>query len=91
MSEYIDIQPETTDDPDVMVLITNLELTQEREHYATHAEGDEGSALAQALFAVPGLASATLHGSELTVRREPDVEWHALIEDLTDALRDFFL
>jgi hypothetical protein len=93
MTEYVDLHPEPTDDPDVMVLLTNLDLTPggEAEVYHSPDEGEEGSPLAQALFAVPGLAALTLDGGELTITREPDVEWHDLIEDVSDALRDFFL
>ena len=93
MTEYIDLQPEPGDDPDVMILVTNLDLTPggEAEVYQSPDEGEEGSPLAQALFAVPGLAGLRLDGEELTITREPDVEWHDLIEDVSDALRDFFL
>jgi hypothetical protein len=93
MTEYVDLHPEPTDDPDVMVLLTNLSLTPggEAEVYHSPDEGEEGSPLAQTLFAVPGLAALTLDGGELTITREPDVEWHDLIEDVSDALRDFFL
>ena len=93
MSEYIDVQHEPTDDLDVVRLITNVQLNPEDESevYDSPEEGVEGSPLAQALFAVPGLAALTIDGSELVVVREQGVEWHDLIEDLTDALRDFFL
>ena len=93
MSEYIDIQHETTDDPAVMLLRTNLNLTPEGgpEIYPDRDSGEEGSPLAQALFYIPGLAALTMDDAELLVARGPDVEWHDLIEDVTDALRDFFL
>jgi hypothetical protein len=93
MTEYVDLRPEPTDDPDVMILVTNLDLTPggEAEVYRSPDEGEEGSPLAQALFAVPGLAALTLDGDELTITREADIEWHDLIEDMSDALRDFFL
>lgn len=94
MTEYIDIQPEPTDDPDVMLLLTNLDLTPmggPEVYESPEAGEEEGSPLAQALFAVPGVVALTLDGSELLIRRSPDVEWHDLIEDISDALRDFFL
>jgi hypothetical protein len=93
MTEYIDLHPEPTDNPDVMIVVTNLDLNpgDEAEVYHSPEEGDEGSPLAQALFAVPGLAALTLDGGEIMIAREPDVEWHDLIEDVSDALRDFFL
>jgi len=91
MTEYIDIQPEPTDDPAVMRLVTNLALSEVREVYDIREQGEEGSALAQALFAVPGLAALTIDARDLLIRRAPDVEWHDLVEDISDALRDFFL
>ncbi len=93
MSEYIDIRPEPTDDPEVVCLITNLSLTPEDEwvEYLTPEHGQEGSPLAQALFAVPGLYALTLEGSNIFITRAPDVEWHNLIKDISDVLRDFFL
>ncbi len=93
MSEYITIESEPTGDADVMRLISNLTLVagDEPEAYHSAEEGEEGSPLAQALFAVPGLAALTIEGADLLVRRAPGVEWHDLIEDLSDALREFFL
>lgn len=93
MSEYVDIQHEATDDPDVMRLITNLTLApqDEPEVYPTPEDGDEGTPLAQTLFSVPGLVALRIDGPELFIQRDPGVEWHDLIEDVSDALRDFFL
>lgn len=93
MTEYIDIQPEPTDNPDIMRLVTNLDLTAGGlpEFYRSPQEGEEGSPLAQALFAVPGVEALTLNGPVLLVTRAPGVEWHDLIEDLSAALKDFFL
>ncbi|NDJ51969.1 MAG: hypothetical protein GYB68_02655 [Chloroflexi bacterium] len=93
MTEYIDIDIEPSDHPDVMQMISNLDLTPngEREVYRSPQEGDEGSPIAQTLFMIPGLAALELEGDTLTLTRQPEVEWHDLIEDVSDALRDFFL
>ncbi|GAB4467709.1 MAG: hypothetical protein Kow00124_00970 [Anaerolineae bacterium] len=93
MTEYIDIRTETTGDPDVMRLITNLDLTAggPPEVYESPEAGDHGSPLAQALFAVPGLAALTLTQQELLATREPDTPWPDLLQDIYDVLRDFFL
>jgi len=93
MSEYIEVEYEPTDDPDVMLIMTNLNLTPDggSEVYESPAEGDEGSPLAQAIFEVPGVAGLTLDGGEVLLRREPDTPWVDLIEDVRDSLRDFFL
>jgi Scaffold protein Nfu/NifU N terminal len=93
LTEYITIKPESTDDPELICLMTNLDLTAggPPESYASPQEGDEGSPLAQAIWTVPGVAELRLDGREVHIRREADVEWHDLIEDVTDVLKDFFL
>lgn len=82
-----------TSDPYVRELITNQLLTEEDEEYYPSAdEGEEGSPIAQMLFnAVEGLLTLRIVGDTLTVRCDPDVPWEALIDDVRDALRDFFL
>jgi hypothetical protein len=92
MSEYITIHPEYTDNPNVIRLITNLSLAPEGvESYATPEEGDEGSPLAQTLFGIEGLLTLDMDGGEMTVRRDPEYEWHDLIDEIKEALTDFFL
>ncbi len=92
MSEYIKVQVEYTDDPNQIRLVTNLNLAPEGpESYADPGEGDEGSPLAQTLFGIGGVAALDVEDRILTVRREPGVEWPPLIDDITGALKDFFL
>jgi hypothetical protein len=92
MSEYITVDVETTGDPERMKLITNLNLAPDGpESYANREEGDQGSPLAQTLFGIDGLAALDIEGDAMLVRREPGVEWPALVDDITAALKDFFL
>ncbi len=92
MSEYITVTVENTDDADRVRLVTNLNLAPDGpESYANRAEGDEGSPLAQTLFALEGLAALDIEGGTLIVRRDPGTEWPPLIDDITEALKDFFL
>ena len=92
MSEYITVNVQIGDDPDQVRLVTNLNLAPDGpESYASRDEGDSGSPLAQALFGIDGLAVLDIDGSTLTVWRDPDVEWHTLIDAITAALKDFFL
>lgn len=92
MSEYIDIGAQFGDDPLVVVLHTNLRLTDEvAEQYASPDALEEGSPLAQALAFVPGIAALHLDGGTLTITRDPDEEWHAIIADVSAALKEFFL
>ena len=92
MSEYIDIRVEYEDNPAVARIVCNLDLAPDGpEHYPDRAAGDEGTPLAQYLFGIEGLAALDLDGGKLTVRREPGAEWHALIDEISAALKDFFL
>lgn len=92
MSEYIAVEVETGDDPDVVRLITNLKLAPDGpESYASRADGDEGSPLAQFIFGIDGLDSLDILDNVLVVRRHPDVEWHDLVDEITAALKEFFL
>lgn len=92
MSEYISIEPEYTDDPDAVRIVTNLDLAPDGpERYPTRAAGEEGSALAQCLFEIEVIRALEISGGTLTVWREPDTEWHALIDEISTALKEFFL
>lgn len=92
MSEYIEIETETSDDPDVMLFQTNLRLIdRETEEYESPAAMEEGSALAQALAQVEGVARLRIEENELTVTRIPWASWHLVIAEINAALRDFFL
>jgi hypothetical protein len=93
MTEYIEIKAEPTGDPGEIRLVTNLDLTAggPPETYASPEEGDSGSPVAQAIFSALGVSWLRLEGREATIRRAPEVEWHDLIEDVSDALKDFFL
>lgn len=92
MSEYITIEAEYSDDPDEVRLITNLRLAQgEPESYASREQGDLGSPLAQTLFGIDGLQAVQIESGTLTVRRAAGTEWHTLIDEISIALKDFFL
>lgn len=92
MSEYVTIETEPTDDPDVLEIITNQQLTAERETYSNPEEGDVGSPIAQMLFdGVPGIRALTITRDTLVVTRDPDFTWEEIVDEVRDALRDFFL
>lgn len=93
MSEYVTVEAEATPDPDTIELITNQTLTQGGEEiYPTPAAGDEGSPIAQMLFSgVQGIRALTLTGDTLIITRDPLVPWETLVDEVRDALRDFFL
>lgn len=92
MSEYIDIETELGDDG-VILFHTNLKLTTYgAEEFYDSAEGlEEGSPVAQALVVVEGIDSVWMSGGEMSITTQPDADWHALIADVTAALKDFFL
>jgi len=92
MSEYIEIETEMSDDGLQMFFFTNLNLAEaDSEYYQSKAEMEEGSAVAQALAVVAGIMELFIDGRDLTVTREPEIEWHVIVADVSAALKDFFL
>ncbi len=92
MSEYIDIETELGDDG-VILFHTNLKLTAAgwEEFYASVDELEEGSPVAQALIVVAGIDTVAMSEGEMTITTLLDADWHAVIADVTAALKDFFL
>lgn len=92
MSEYIEIEADLGEDG-TLVFATNLPLTPEGqvERYDTAAALEEGSPVAQALSLVPGIAALTLSGGQIILTAAPDSDWHALVADVSAALKEFFL
>lgn len=92
MPEYVTFDIENTDDPDVRLLFINQRLTDAAEVYATAEEGATGSPIAQLIcLDVGGVAALTIQPDHLIVTREPDVDWTVLIDEIRDAIRDFYL
>lgn len=92
MSEYIEIETELSDDGSQIYFYTNLRLTdQGAEAYDGTAAMEEGSPVAQALAVIGGIAHLRLEEDELIITPEPDAAWHAIVADVSAALKDFFL
>lgn len=92
MSEYIEILTEEGNTKDSLYIFTNLRLTEsEVEEYESQQAIELGSPVAQALSAVDDLRFIRLDEGELFVLREPDADWHGIVEDITAVLKDFFL
>lgn len=93
MSEYVTIEVEYTNNPNVADLFINQTLTLEDEEvYKSPEQGEIGSPIAQMLFiAVDGIARLTITEDCLTITREPDVPWESIIDEVRDALRDWYL
>ncbi len=93
MSEYFTLETEATDDPHVLEITVNQPLTEAApEVYANFDEGDVGSPIAQMLFnGVRGLRALTITEHTLLVTRDPEFPWEEIVDEIRDALRDFFL
>ncbi len=92
MSEYVTVEARPTEHPDVLEIVTNQTLTEDGEEvYDTPGAGDEGSPLAQTLFGVDGIRALTITENTLVVTRDPDAPWEDIVDEVRDALRDFFL
>ncbi len=92
MSEYVTVETRPTASPEILEIVTNQTLTTGEEIYHSYDEGDEGSPVAQMLFnGVAGIAVLRITPHSLFVTREADTPWEAVVDDVRDALRDFFL
>jgi hypothetical protein len=93
MSEYVTVETQPTDNPDILEFITNQKIALEGDEiYDNFEAGDEGSPIAQMLFnGVRGIQALTISGGTLLITRDPDVPWEEIIDEVRDALRDFFL
>lgn len=93
MSEYVTVEVESGEHPDVAELIVNQPLaTNGTETYQNREAGDLGSPLAQMLYAaVDGIEQLTILEDCLIIRRAPDQPWEYIIDEVRDALRDWFL
>ncbi len=52
---------------------------------------EEGSPVAQTLAMIDGINTLRIEGSNLVITRDPDSEWSLIVEDVSTALKDFFL
>ncbi len=92
MSEYIEIESEPTDEPNVMLLRTNLALAVGGlERYDSVSAMEEGSAVAQALAMIEGILSLQIETHNLLVEIDPFTPWHLVEAEIIAALKDFFL
>ena len=93
MSEYIEIESEISDDGKQMAVYTNLILSdQAEESYDSAAAMEEGSPVVQALSIIKDIATLQImEQQDMIITRQPDAEWHAIIADISAALKDFFL
>ncbi len=93
MSEYIEIESEISDDGSQLSIYTNLILSeQEQESYNSLAAMDEGSPVVQTLAIIEDIATLQIiDRQDMIITRQPDAEWHAIIADVSAALKDFFL
>lgn len=92
MSEYIEIEHEPGDDPDIMYIYTNVRLAEgPPEQYASTAEMEEGSPVAQAMAYVEGIEEVRLEEKTMTVRREREMPWHIIVAEISTAIKEFFL
>ncbi len=92
MSEYIEIKTEILETPHTIRFMTNLPLAREGvELYEDAAAMEEGSPVAQLLSGVDGITYCRLDGGEITLRRDPETEWHNLVADVAAALKEFYL
>jgi hypothetical protein len=88
----MEFEVEMTDDPLVAVIETNLLLAVDgAETYDSAESLFEGSPVAQALAGIPGILQMVIEEHAMTITRDDDIEWYAIVEDVSASLKDFFL
>ena len=77
----------------MLEIVTIQRLTEaDREVYPDYESGNIGSPIAQLLFdGVPGIYALTITHDSLLITRQPDTTWEEIVDEVRDALRDFFL
>jgi len=92
VSEYIEIESESTDNSNVMIIHTNLALAVgDSERYVSIASMEEGSAVAQALAMIEGIITLEIATHDLIVEYDEEAPWHIIEAEISAALKDFFL
>jgi hypothetical protein len=92
MSEYIEIESESIEEPAGILIHTNLTLAAEgKETYPSVTAMEEGSPLAQMLSTVAGIQTLVIDGRNLIVTADPDIPQHILIAEISDVIKEFFL
>ncbi len=92
MSEYIEIESEASEDGTRIFVYTNLRLAEgDFEEYDSREAMEEGSPVAQNLAMIDGISQLRIEESDLIITREADAEWYLIVEDVSAALKDFFL
>ena len=92
MSDYMEIESELSDDGQEIYVYTNLKLTEgDVEAYDSRAAMEEGSPVAQALAVIEGIAALQMEGTDIVITPSPEAAWHMIAEDVSAALKDFFL
>lgn len=92
MSEYIEITSESAGKANTLIIHTNLELTTgDSEFYESPSAMEEGSAVAQALAPIEGIANLRIEARDLVVEYDPDTPGHVIEAEIAAALKDFFL
>ena len=92
MSEYIEIESDSTEDPRVMIVHTNLALaTGSPERYESVEAMEEGSAVAQVLASIEGIVRMHIETHDLVVEVDAETPWHLVEAEIAAALKDFFL
>jgi scaffold Nfu/NifU family protein len=91
MKENTRVDLEPTDDPDVMLVHTNRELSESIEIYRSPEEAANGTPLAALLGSIEGIIGLELNNRDMQISRNPDVAWEDIELQVIEALKDFYL
>ena len=91
MKENTRVDFESTDDPNVVIVHTNRELSEAIEICRSPEEAANGSALAALLGSIDGIVGLELNNRDMQLSRDPDIAWENIELQVIEAVKDFYL
>ena len=91
MKENTRVELESTDDPNVMIVHTNRELSESIEVYHSPAEAANGTPLAALLGSIEGIIGLELNDRDMKIKRDPNIAWENIELEVIEILKDFYL
>lgn len=90
MAEPVDVIAEPTPNPNSVKFTLNRPVSEGRGLSFMDAGQAEASPLAKALFQIPGVKSVFMLNNFITVTRDPEVAWDAIVGEVEAAIKDHY-
>ena len=90
MTEPVDVIAEPTPNPNSVKFTLNRPVSEGKSQSYMNPEQAEASPLAKALFEIPGVKSVFMLNNFITVTRDPEVAWEAIVGEVEAAIKDHY-